>query len=106
MAISLSRISTQLNMADLHKESLRARQLEAMNATILTYNHEINNAVMIAMATLGSEADLLSEPFVAEMEKSLFHISGVLKAIKKISSEEAEIEQYVDGSKMFSLKAS
>jgi len=106
--VALSRINTQISHHQLRKDSEKKKQVEAINAMIATYNHEVNNPLAIALGNLaqykkthGSESVQLER-----LEKALLRIKGIVKAIEKMSSSESivEFENYTDDAKMLKIK--
>jgi len=98
--IAEARIRTQLRSSQFYKKSLKANQLEAVNAMIATYNHEINNPLAIALGCL----ELKMPDSQIMLKKSLFRIRDILIEIKKLQDEELEIVDYSSRSKMINIK--
>lgn len=100
------RIGTHLQMADLCASSVHSRQIQAIQAIVGTYNHELNNPLTLAMIALDRIAKLLpEEASVGRVQESLERISEIVKKIKALeNSNQINLEPYTDGSKLVKLK--
>lgn len=101
-SVALARINTQLALSDFHKESLRLKELEALNAMIVTYNHEINGNLSIISHDI-SEALKKDEKF-QRTEKAVKKITSILKKIDQVTESDVEYEKYTTNHNMISLK--
>ncbi|OUR96618.1 hypothetical protein A9Q84_09745 [Halobacteriovorax marinus] len=105
MDIAEARIKTHLSMKKLNAESIIKKELETANAMIVTYNHEINNPLTIAMGMLRrcmmkGEMDGLEKVDVA-----LNRIADIVKKIDKISEQTTvQKDSYTKDSQMIKLK--
>jgi DNA-binding response OmpR family regulator len=104
--VLVARIETQLSLKRLSLEFARKSEVEALNALITTYNHEINNPLTIAFGMI----DMMKrkEEYSAEkLEKTmaaLIRIRDIVLKIKSLSEEESfDFETYVRDSKMLKL---
>ncbi|RYZ76556.1 MAG: hypothetical protein EOP05_04655 [Proteobacteria bacterium] len=81
-------------------------QLIALNAMIVTYKHEINTPLAIAMASLGAlDADMADDPNIEQTESALWRIAEILRKVDEISAgKEIEFISYANSStKMIKL---
>jgi DNA-binding response OmpR family regulator len=92
MDVALARIHTQLNLVDLHKESLRLKELEALNAMIITYNHEINSPLAIAVTEVHRAAQ--GNKSLQMAEQALERIGAILAKVEKITSHSVKYTHY------------
>lgn len=101
-SIALARIEMQLNLCQFHVESLRLKELQALNALIVTYNHEINGALSILTIDVKDIAkkDKKYKRSVEAAEK----INSILKKIEKITTEKVEYCDYSDKHQMIAIK--
>lgn len=100
-----SRVNTHLRIAELNKDSLRKRELEAVQAMIVTYNHEINNPLATAVGVLDRIDGKVDKSTVDLLERSLFRIRDIVRKIEGVTIEkELPIDDYVDEVKMIKLK--
>ncbi len=97
--VALARVTTQLDMIKLYKESLSAKELETLNAMIVTYNHEINNPLTIALGALSLVGREVSHPLMAKIASSLRRIGEITSKIKALTDQKdgLEKEDYADG---------
>lgn len=102
--VAVARINAHLSIMDLHKEGIKKSELEAVNALITTYNHEINNSLAIAIGYLGSDL-VHDENTVIKLKSALWRIAEIVKKIKEISdNKELEFQNYVGNEKMVKIK--
>ncbi len=101
---ALARINTQLQIVHLYRENLKSRELFAINAMIVTYNHEINNPLAVAIADVGIlEAKHKSINFT-RLKTSLERIRQIVQKIREAATKAPEYENYADDStKMLKL---
>lgn len=105
--IALSRILTHLKLSDFSREMSRLKEIAALNSIIVTYNHEINNALAIAIG-MASLLDLDKEdPKKKKLENALWRVNDILKQIKEVSETHVyEFDSYGSGDKMIKMKSS
>ena len=103
--VAVARIAAHLSIVDLHREGVQRRELEAINAMITTYHHEINNPLAIAMACL--ESDLAKEPeTIKKLKSSLWRVADIVSKIKDVSeNKKIEYQKYTGHTKMVKLKS-
>ena len=102
MEVAIARISTQLNLKSLHSEGVKRKQLEAITAMIVTYNHEINNPLMVGFGAL-SRIKNGDNSGIEKMEKTLNRIRDLVKKIDSLAKDEIKFESYSDVNEMISL---
>lgn len=105
MDIAEARIRTHLSMGLLNKESIIKKELETANAMIVTYNHEINNPLTIAMGML--RKCMMKKEFegLEKVDHALNRIAEIVKKIDKVSQETSvQTDKYTEGQKMIKLK--
>ncbi len=106
MKVAISRINTQINQIIQSKENVKNRAIEAINAMVVTYNHEINNPLSIAFGSLIQLKREISKKSVplGRLEKSLERIKDIVKKIEKVSNDEKfELENYSEKTKMVKI---
>lgn len=108
--VAEARIKTQFQLKTLMKDNLKKKELETAHAMIVTYNHEINNPLTIALGLLrkiekspGEEEIALST--LPKIKSSLHRVVEIVKKIDDLS-ESSKIEQdsYAEEDKMIKLK--
>ncbi|BBH54652.1 response regulator transcription factor [Fluviispira sanaruensis] len=104
--IAMSRISIHLKITELSNEMAKLKEIASLNAVITTYNHEINNALSIAISCFNGKI-IESEVKVEKLLNTLWRIADIVKKIK-IASEKKEIEyeDYTESSKMLKIHES
>jgi DNA-binding response OmpR family regulator len=92
--IAVSRIETHLKLADISAQMARFKEAAALDGMIATYNHEINNPLMIALGLV--EGSDLSRPVIREkLERSLWRIGEIVRKIKEVGDKkEVEFQDY------------
>ena len=107
--VAEARINTQLKLVQLQEDSLKKAELETAHAMIVTYNHEINNPLTIALGLLrkvelNQEDGAIIEKNIPRIKKSLKRIVDIVKKIETISKG-SEIKQsiYAKKDKMIKL---
>lgn len=101
-----ARIQTQVELRRLHMEFSRRNKIEALNAMITTYNHEINNPLTIAFGMMGKmKKDESYDPVLFEkLSGSLERVKEIVQKIKKVTEDdEVDFDQYIKDSKMIKL---
>jgi DNA-binding response OmpR family regulator len=105
MDIAEARVRTHLSMGILNRESIVKKELETANAMIVTYNHEINNPLTIAMGML--RKCMIKEELdgLEKVEHALNRIAEIVKKIDKVSQESSvQTDRYTEGQSMIKLK--
>ncbi|BBH52259.1 response regulator [Fluviispira sanaruensis] len=102
--IAVTRISTHLKLAELSKEMTKLKKIEALNAMVATYNHEINNPLAIAINCLESP-ELRDTEIGKKLNDSLWRIADIVKKIGNIGeSLDIELEEYAFKTKMIKIE--
>ncbi len=104
--VALARISTQLQLVTFYKHSLRKRELETLNAMIATYNHEINNPLVIALGNLKPDVSQMSDQKLRAAIGAVERISGIVKSIRDLMNSEPSYTEYSKNQKMIEIKKS
>jgi len=101
--VAIARIFTQLELSRLYRESLAKKELETLNAMIVTYNHEINNPLGAAMLTLPSDAKNVSQESLDETRASLRKIASIVSKIEHVARKPIRTGQYSESARMIQL---
>lgn len=102
--VATARIQTQLNLKKYYIVSLANKEIEALNAMIVTYNHQINNPLTVALASLKMVLKN-GDPLAANrLEKSLVRISDIVNQIDELTRNEIRHDNYSKNTKMIGLK--
>lgn len=105
---SLARIRGQLSSNDLRRAESRLQEMEAVNALVVTYHHEINNPLAIAygeLQFLSKEVPKISESRVKNIYAAFERIKETLNKISQVTANGKIIyETYAVTSKMIQLK--
>jgi DNA-binding response OmpR family regulator len=103
--VTLMRIETQLKIAQLSKEMAALRELQTVGAMIVTYNHEINNPLATAIASLPDDPAAFDKSSRDRMESALWSISDIVKKIEAVKLPgTVEYEPYIDSSDVKKIK--
>ena len=102
--IALTRIKTHIMLGEVSREMSRLKQMETLSAMTVTYNHEINNALTIALSYL--KGSLLEDAeSVKKLRSVLWRIADIMKAIQKaVQKDEVDFELYAGSTKMVKIK--
>jgi DNA-binding response OmpR family regulator len=104
--VLIARINTQLSLRKLSIENAKKGEVEALNALITTYNHEINNPLTIAfgMVEIMKRKNEYSEEKLDKTMDALKRIRDIVLKIKEASEKnELTFETYIKDSKMIKL---
>lgn len=102
--IVLIKIKSMLRYKNLVKESIKIKQLEAINALIATSNHEFNNALFISnglIRKLKKQSQEEQIPLISRIEEINQRIEKVVKQLSKIN--EVNFEDYDSHVKMLKI---
>lgn len=96
---------SQLELKRLNSEAMHKAEVETINSLIITYNHEINNplAVAIGLLPLLKTDDESNKDKIAKIHTALRRISDIVVKIKELPQNPIEKENYTAKSKMFKL---
>lgn len=101
-----ARIDTQLSLRKLSLENAKKGEVEALNALITTYNHEINNPLTIAfgMVEIMKRKNEYSEEKLEKTMVALKRIRDIVLKIKEVTEKnELDFETYIKDSKLIKL---
>jgi len=102
--IAISRITTHLMLSSLSHEMSKMKEMVALDGLIATYNHEINNPLLIAMSCLSLMPNKEGEIF-EKLKGALWRIADIVKKIKELANQkEVEYSQYTEDTMMIKLK--
>lgn len=93
MEVAVARIETQLKLSALHLEGVKRKQLETVTAMIVTYNHEINNPLMVAYSALAKLKNG-DQSALNKMQKTLDRIRDLVKKIDTLAKKEVNFVGY------------
>ncbi len=108
--VAEARIKTQLQLKSLMRENLKKKELETAHAMIVTYNHEINNPLTIALGLMRKIEKLPGDLEVAttNIPKIKNALNRVVEIVRKIDdlTETTKLEQdnYAEKDSMIKLK--
>ncbi|HYX37317.1 MAG TPA: response regulator [Oligoflexus sp.] len=97
------RLRTHLQLRDLSTIQEKVRKAEAVRALITTYNHEINNALMIASGSLARGLAGLDEHRFEKLNQSLDRIANIVKRLHETAGKDLEMTTYVKDVKMLKI---
>lgn len=103
MESTAARIQSQMTIKELYKQAIAAKEMEAIAKMIVTYNHEINNPLSIAMGFIGRSKKLHPETDFSKIEKALSRIQDIVKKISEIKAD-SESLHYLAQAKMFKVR--
>lgn len=101
--IAKARIDTQLKMVALHKQIITTHRLEAVNAMITTFNHEINNPLAIAMGLLPRSKLAEDKERYQKVMNALTRIKDIVIKIRDLQSHKLDFKDYTRDAKMIKL---
>lgn len=106
--VALARIYAHLGWVSLNKETIRKKEVEAINAMVVTYNHELNNSLFIAIGSLQKlerNSKELDAQSLEMLKKSLSRTADMVKKIRDLADQaDVSYEDYSDGTKMMAIK--
>ena len=99
-----SRIQTHLKLSELSHGMVKARKTEALNAMIVTFNHEINNPLSIALSSLET-ANWKSQDEEKRCKEALWRIADIVKKVDAVVQDgDVDYEEYSSSTRMIRLK--
>lgn len=102
--IALTRIRNHIQIAELSREMSKLKGIEVKNSMITTYNHEINNPLMIALGKLMFLKQRVQDPEIENIENALNRIAEIVKKISAFSRQEnLEADSYDFKSNIYKL---
>jgi DNA-binding response OmpR family regulator len=103
--IVTARIETQLEIIKLSKLQAQAKQLEAISAMIVTYNHEIRNPLTIAIGVADRLKRTVDPELYDKLNNAHWRIKDIVDQISKVTDNNSVIfDQYGNKNKMIKLK--
>ena len=105
IGIAAARIRTQLDLHQYYQESLRNKELETVNAMIITYNHEINTPLTTAI----HKVEMLETTEKAQQCQldgvldNLLTIADILKKIRSVTEKPIKKKTYIGNSRMIAI---
>ena len=101
-----SRIKLHLGLLRLTRENIKTKELQAIMAVVVSYNHEINNPLAIAMGVLHSLKDLIPVSKYRRLKEALDRIADVVKSMQDMGEklDAVEFTEYTDHEKTKMLK--
>lgn len=101
--VAMARIRTQLKLSDLNRESLKKKEIETLNAMIVTYNHEINNPLAVVMMVMPVDVEKMTQDKLDAANEAIQKIAGIVKRIDGVTMEKIEVENYDKHDKMIKI---
>ena len=96
--VAQARIQTQIHLKKFYETSMDHRESEAIRSMVVTYNHEINNPLTVALGNLMKiKKELPDHPAVLKTEDSLLRIATITKKIASLINSFEEKEVYITG---------
>ncbi len=98
------KIEALIALKDLRQQQQKLDRLETIHQMVVTYNHEINNPLTIAMASLmqlQSRADGTPDLQLTRLQNALIRIQDVVKAIANL--REIHAVDYAGDQKMINI---
>jgi CheY-like chemotaxis protein len=102
LEVTAARIRTQLMIKELYGRALESKEMESINKMIVTYNHEINNPLSIALGFLGRVKKQTKSSDVEKIESSLIRIQNIVQKIAQLDSK-SDSTDYLKKSKMYKV---
>lgn len=100
--VAVARITSLLSARKYHRKSLNLERLQAIRAMIITYNHEINNPMAVAMVEVSFALESGDTSNLLRAVKSLERITQIIRKIRDLTEGEIEVTDYL-GEKMVKL---
>lgn len=103
--VFLTRVATHLHLAGLSREMTRMKQMSTLAAMVVTYNHEINNPLSVALL-LAEKLEGVSSMQVSatKLKQQLIRIGEIVKQIEWVTQQTVEFDSYAAGVSMVKLK--
>ncbi len=102
--IALARVNTHLCLKRYYEDSLKKKELETLNAMIVTYNHEVNNPLFIVTNNLKSDIKDMDNKMLKSAREATDRILEIVRKIHQATEGKIEYEEYGLGEKMIKLK--
>lgn len=103
--IALSRVNTQLKLAEVSKEMARLQEVAALHAMVSTYNHEINNPLTIALGSLRKLNNNRDDDVaMKKAEEALWRVADIVKKIDEVTKKhQVQYQPYAGTGKMIKV---
>ena len=105
--VAEARIGAHIDSANKQKAEINKRELEAISAMVITYNHELNNPLAIALATLElikECPDKIPPTQQNNLRESLKRIADIVGKMRDLSaSSQLNFTNYASNKKMVKL---
>jgi DNA-binding response OmpR family regulator len=101
--VATARINTQLRLRALSGELSIRRRDEALAAMVVTYNHEIKNALTVAMISMERAWAADDEQAFARCKGAMQRIAQIMRAIRNAQAIGIELTTYRGETKMVKL---
>lgn len=98
-----ARIETQLRLKHLSAELARRKRDEAIGAMVVTYNHEINNALTVATISMQNAWTKRNRDAFMHGEAALQRIADILRKIRQAPEREHETVTYCGKTSMVKI---
>ena len=102
--VAVARVDTQIMTARLHHELLLKKELEAVHAMIVTYNHEINNPLAVALANVELMLKTREPAYLDKARAALLRVADIVKRIAAIELHGVTYQTYLNETKMVQIK--
>ncbi len=104
--VALRRIQTHLTICEQARAMSQAKETAAVQAMIVTFNHEINNPLAIACFTVEAlKAKYSDDPSISSLEATLDRIADIVKKIDRVlETGSFEYAKYGQNAQMIDLK--
>jgi DNA-binding response OmpR family regulator len=102
--VALSRVRTHLRLADLSRDMARLQEIATLHAMVVTYNHEINNPLAIALSCVEGLNQRNLEDSASKLKSALWRVAEIVKKIQEVSDSPIEYAEYARGQTMIRLK--
>lgn len=101
--IAMARVNTHLSLKKYYVDSIRKKELETLNAMIVTYNHEVNNPLFIVTTNLKNDIKDMDNKMLKSAREATNRILEIVRKIHEASNGNIEYEEYGLGDKMIKL---
>jgi len=102
--VALARLQTQIHLKKFHESSMYHQEAEAIRSMVVTYNHEINNPLTVALGNvLKIKEELPRHPSILKAEDSLLRIAAITKKIAALMNRFDEKDDYVNGKSKYKI---
>lgn len=99
-----ARLHTQLNLKRFYKKSMQNQELEVIQSMVITYNHEINNPLTVALGNIMKiKKEHKDHPAILKAEEALLRIASITQKISELVDHCDQKEIYIDGKSKYKL---